>query len=824
MLIDYDKHSLIINNKKVLINSAAFHYFRCPGEETWKDRLGKIKACGYNTVDIYFCWGYHSQRQGVYDFTGIRDIRRLLEIANELGLFVIARPGPFINAEVSLGGLPKWLLNIPDIIIRNKKDGDFIYSEPYMKALKEWYARIIPIINEFHNIIAFQIENEYFTNEAEPDYLQELYDMARSMGIKAPIFHNDALSVGLYSDIVNIYAFDNYPTINMCYDWKDFPDSFGVLDSAEENLGDACPNAPLFIAELQGGWFDKWGGPGYEKIHELFKKEHINIVTKTALSQGITMFNHYMACGGTCWDDIACSEVYTSYDFAAPISESGIPRENYYQAKQINYFLKAFNLASTDLINEGTGIIGEETPNIFARLRQDNINNCKWLFIRNLNKESYDLNILEKYNLSIKPTDMKILPVDLNLNACRIDFSSFEIFGRAEKNGHEIVFFVIDDNAKIVLDGGIVIKSDEVKDFSSYKFTKDNQVTEFIFLNPETADKTWIIGNKVLKGAEFVTDNSKKAYFSCDTQFKILDLDKSWEWETKEVKVSSQQLVPELKNWEVLACAPEIDLEYDYSDWNFLKEPEKFDCVANEVYDDYIWYKTSMKKLPEQIEISAKHCWAAYVNGTQIYAHDTHKFEHGHEVSETITFEVEHKLANKAGDNQVTVLAQNMGFDKGFQNELSMPRGILSFKTFPEKETEWRIRGGLTPIIEEWDIIEEENIENTSVNSYLTRFSVDFEIEQDENIYNPLFLDLEEADFNKADIFLNGIQVGRFWKTRGPQILFYLPEEFLKPDNKLSIIVWDRENNMNGHGDYKNEKMCVKIKIRNIRTFSSISI
>ena len=78
MLIDYDKYSLIINNKPTVIKSAAIHYFRIPGTNVWHDRLSKLKGCGYNAVDIYFCWGYHSKNPGVYDFTGVKNIRALL--------------------------------------------------------------------------------------------------------------------------------------------------------------------------------------------------------------------------------------------------------------------------------------------------------------------------------------------------------------------------------------------------------------------------------------------------------------------------------------------------------------------------------------------------------------------------------------------------------------------------------------------------------------------------------------------------------------------------------------------------------------------------
>ena len=133
-------------------------------------------------------------------------------------------------------------------------------------------------------------------------------------------------------------------------------------------------------------------------------------------------------------------------------------------------------------------------------------------------------------------------------------------------------------------------------------------------------------------------------------------------------------------------------------------------AFQNEIYDDYIWYKCSLKHVPEQIEINAKQCYALYLNGKQIYAHNSHSFEHGHELSETITFNLDRQHVHDTKVNELTVLVQNLGFDKGFQNELITPRGILSLKIIPEQAIEWRIRGGLTPQIEEWDFAPEEEI------------------------------------------------------------------------------------------------------------------
>ena len=76
--------------------------------------LQKIKAAGFNTISIYFDWAYHSPKAGVYDFAGIRDVSKLLTLAQDAGLYVIARPGPYINAETDAGGFPGWLITKKD--------------------------------------------------------------------------------------------------------------------------------------------------------------------------------------------------------------------------------------------------------------------------------------------------------------------------------------------------------------------------------------------------------------------------------------------------------------------------------------------------------------------------------------------------------------------------------------------------------------------------------------------------------------------------------------------------------------------------------------
>ena len=108
--VTFDRYSLMINGVRTPIYSGEFEYWRLPNPSLWRDVLQKMKAEGFNAVTIYFNWGYHSPKEGVYDFSGVKDVDKLLKIAEDVGIYVIARPGPYINAETDAGGFPDWPL------------------------------------------------------------------------------------------------------------------------------------------------------------------------------------------------------------------------------------------------------------------------------------------------------------------------------------------------------------------------------------------------------------------------------------------------------------------------------------------------------------------------------------------------------------------------------------------------------------------------------------------------------------------------------------------------------------------------------------------
>jgi len=800
MDVKFDKYSLIINGERTVIRSGAMHYFRTIGEGEWRDRLSKMKAGGFNAVDLYLCWNFHNIAEDVWGFDGYKNIRRLFEIARELGIFIIARPGPYVNAEVSAGGLPYWLLKKENVIPRNRKDGDYVYSPEYMKYLRSWYSKVMPVIKDFEDIVvAFQIENEYSTNNCETEYMEELYALARESGVTAPIFHNDAFIAGLYADIVDIYACDIYPYINPRDNWRENTFSFDTLDNLEDMTRCYSENSPMFIAEMQAGWYDKWLGTGYDTIREDMCWQHLNIMTKTALSQGVTMFNHYMTVGGTNILDTSSDEVYSSYDFAAPISEFGAIQENFHKAKEINYLLEGFNFAQT----EPKETDFEVPENCYARIRKDLINDCDWLFLRNFNTCEFQIS-----RVNIQSFDMKMLPRNLKLRGCEVLHCGLEFFTKVQNEDTEYVFVITDskNHMEVSYNGKVEHIWGEREDYETLEFDQ----TRFVFVSRKLLNHTWKLDQKLIFGANFVYPDGRIA-----TRYprSVRTFSPNEGWSEKYLEPAIKPLKLNLTDFKVDFCAPEIELGYDYSSWKTLEE--------SDVCSEFIWYKGKISNNVREISIMARHIFGIYINGKELLNRNSYKHDNLMQIDEHIDITVSEDYFIEGHDAEVTVLVQNLGFDRGFSNNINQPRGLIYFKTDTGETPQWRVRGR---------IMFDERPDSEGRAPYLAALTKEFEIPEEylgEKVYAPIMLDMGNTPFRRATIFLNGIKVGRFIRSNSHQSKFYLPPQFVKNKNEIKIIVWEKghriESMWHGAGGFKNYLMNVIIKIENFKVYEIFS-
>lgn len=354
--IAWDRHSLIIDGRREMIFGGEFHPFRLPSPSLWRDVLQKIKASGLNTVALYFAWGYHSAKPGHYDFSTVRNIERALQMAAEEGLYVIVRPGPYVNAELSAGGFPGWLLRQ-----RAEARTD---APAYQEAADEWLSQINAIVarhqitNGGGTVIAYQLENELFSVQPKNiRHMQHLADKARADGITVPLFHNAASRLPDWTPKnssapfanpgpTDIYAFDGYPGGVCGVDGRPGEPSvapdWGIYGTTAPRIGSlASPNTPGFVAEIGGGWFDYWGSNGtYECTARRQGPGYQRVFYGTSLINSLTIHSIYMAYGGTSWGWLGGPVVYTSYDYGAAITEARSLRDKAQVLKQMGSFVQ----------------------------------------------------------------------------------------------------------------------------------------------------------------------------------------------------------------------------------------------------------------------------------------------------------------------------------------------------------------------------------------------------------------------------------------------------------------------------------------------------
>ena len=316
------KHTFSLGTSEFLLDGNPFqiisgemHPARIPFEY-WRHRIQMAKAMGCNTIGVYIFWNYHESEEGVFDFsTGNHNLSEFFKIVQDEDMWLLVRPGPYVCAEWELGGIPPYLLRIPDIKLRCMDPRYMAAAERYITRLatelKPW------LFNNGGPILMVQVENEYGSYGNDRNYMARLKEIWIENGIDVPFFTGDGPTTFMLEA-------GTLPGCAVGLDSGSKPDHFELANKIN-------PGVPVFSSETYPGWLTHWGEKWARPDTAVLLKE-IRFLMDNKKS-----FNLYVINGGTNFGYTAGANSggkgyepdVTSYDYDAPIDEQGKPTPKY---------------------------------------------------------------------------------------------------------------------------------------------------------------------------------------------------------------------------------------------------------------------------------------------------------------------------------------------------------------------------------------------------------------------------------------------------------------------------------------------------------------
>ncbi|KAJ7445072.1 glycoside hydrolase family 35 protein [Mycena latifolia] len=383
--VRFDNYSLILKGQRVFLHSGEFHTWRLPVPSLWPDILQKTKAAGLNAISIYTHMGLQNPARGVVDFDGFRALKPLYEAAMAAGIWIVVRPGPYINAETSAGGIAHWVTSeVAGRLRTNDSDWTAAWQD-YIQAIIRETAPYQ--INLGGPVIAIQLDNEYTQDvPGHGEYYEELKAAFRDAGIVVPLTYNDPNQGANFingTGAVDLYGLDSYPQRFDCSHpavWRP------VVTNYHEYHARVNPAQPWYIPEFQAGSFDAWGpsAPGYAPCAELTGPDFQSVFNLQLWASNAKLINYYMLYGGTSWGALPFPGVYTSYDYGAAITESRALTSKYDEMKLQGLFVRSSpDFAKTDWVMDShTGLTASSDPAVFATLLRNPDSGARFYIVR----------------------------------------------------------------------------------------------------------------------------------------------------------------------------------------------------------------------------------------------------------------------------------------------------------------------------------------------------------------------------------------------------------------------------------------------------------
>lgn len=366
--IKWDAQSLIFDGKRVVPVMGEVHYSRIPAQE-WKKEVKKMKDGGVTVIAAYVFWNHVEEMEGVFNWSGQRNLRHFLEICKQQDMPVVLRLGPFCHGEVRNGGIPDWMF-AKGCKMREE-------NEMFLKYTTELYRQIFSQVQGLQwkdggPVIAAQFDNEY---RGKGSYLLALKKIAQQAGFDLPFYTRTGWPelrtpvpfgemIPLYGDYADGFwdrsTQETAGNYYKAFNFKAFRSSTAIateqLGKQEAKVNKGDEQYPYFTCELGGGMMTAYHRRPYVYPEDAYSMAIVK------LGSGSNLLGYYMYHGGTNpvgfvpGNNDDGSQIYLNemqrtvatnyndlpvktYDFQAPLGEFGQKNPHYYLLRKLHLFM-----------------------------------------------------------------------------------------------------------------------------------------------------------------------------------------------------------------------------------------------------------------------------------------------------------------------------------------------------------------------------------------------------------------------------------------------------------------------------------------------------
>jgi len=566
--VTYDDRSFLIDGQRIWLVSGSVHYFRVP-HELWGDRLLKAKRAGLNCITTYVAWNFHEPSEGEWQLDGDHDVVEFVRLAEELGLYVILRPGPYICAEWDFGGLPSWLTAKSGMAYRTSNAAFTHYFDKYFRQVLPRLAELQ--VTRGGNIVLVQNENEYMMTTM-PDrlsYLEFVTQLLRRSGFDVPI-----ITCNWFSD----------PPVPEAVDCVN---AYGDVVTHLKNMRARQGDAPLLVTEYWDGWFDQWGGK-----HAVRDAREVARKAVEMLGCG-AQFNYYMWHGGTnfaFWGSrlVGGDDWYqtTSYDYDAPLAEGGALTPKYYLTKLVNMLAQHMGPYIAPCIMDEPGATLTDVPDV----RNLHGPAGRWAIVTNNGRDDITTADLalpgwKTIRVPLEPLGATAIPIELRLSPeTTLDFANvmpLGFFGEKVLVLHGPAGF----EAHLSVNGKELRAELPAGDEPA---CIEHEGLVVVLVSSDLAARTWLVDETLVFGPRLVGETLEDMVHARQARHVAM-LSMEGKLTHRKVKPTPARKVaaPRLGSWtRVRVCTEPVDEELP---WKPIDKPKDLDRLG--VHYGYAWYR-----------------------------------------------------------------------------------------------------------------------------------------------------------------------------------------------------------------------------------------